>query len=136
MFQCIRLAGTTLMWRWALHCRRWGVEAKAEIARVQGTGESRQGLYKVVVRADGGAVREDDAEAELLDADGMLLVDGEVVAMAVNELPPVVWRTWRRAPVPARRPRAEDRVQLSKDGGAVATKIDYGYTRLRLLGSS
>ena len=48
-------------------------EAKAEIARVQGTEESRQELYKVAVRADGGAVREDDAEAELLDADDMLL---------------------------------------------------------------
>jgi hypothetical protein len=39
-------------------------EAKAEIARVQGTEESRQELYKVAVRADGGAVREGDAEAE------------------------------------------------------------------------
>jgi hypothetical protein len=29
-------------------------EAKAEVARVQRTEESRQGLYKVAVRADGG----------------------------------------------------------------------------------
>jgi hypothetical protein len=85
-------------------------EAKAEIARVQGTEESRQELYKVAVRADGGAVREDDAEAEPLDADDMLLGDGEVVAMAVKELPPLVWRTF-----------AEDLVQLSEEG-AVATQ--------------
>jgi hypothetical protein len=45
-------------------------EAKAEVARVQGTEEARQELYKVEVRADGGAAREDDAEAELLDEDG------------------------------------------------------------------
>jgi hypothetical protein len=70
----------------------------------------------VAVRADGEAVREDDAEAEPLDADGMLLGDGEVVAMAVKELPPLVWRTF-----------AEDRVQLSEDG-AVATQIDNGCT--------
>jgi hypothetical protein len=86
-------------------------EAKAEIARVQGTEESRQELYKVAVRANGGAVREDDAEAELLDADDMMLGDGEVVAMAVKELPPLGWRTF-----------AEDRTQLSEDG-AVATQI-------------
>jgi hypothetical protein len=91
-------------------------EAKAEIARVQGTEESRQELYKVAVRADGGAVREDDAEADPLDADDMLLGDGEVVAMAVKELPPLVWRTF-----------AEDHVQLSEDG-AVVTHTDGGCT--------
>jgi hypothetical protein len=91
-------------------------EAKAEIARVQGTEESRQELYKVAVRADGGAVREDDAEVELLDADSRFLGDGEVVAMAVKELPPLEWRTF-----------AEDRVQLSEDG-AVATQTDLGCT--------
>ena len=37
-------------------------EAKAEIARAQGTRESKQELYKVATREDGGAVREDDAE--------------------------------------------------------------------------
>ena len=41
----------------------------------------------------------------------MLLGDGEVVAMAVKELPPLVWRTF-----------AEDRVALSEEG-AVATQI-------------
>jgi hypothetical protein len=88
-------------------------EAKAEIARVQGTEESRQELYKVAVRADGGAVREDDAEAEPLDADDMLLGEGEVVAMALKELPPLVWQTF-----------ADDLVQLSEDG-AVATQTVY-----------
>jgi hypothetical protein len=47
-------------------------------------------LHKVEVRADGGAVREDDAEAEPLDDDDTLLGDEEVVAMAVKELPPFV----------------------------------------------
>jgi hypothetical protein len=86
-------------------------EAKAEIARVQGTEEARQELYKVAVRADGGAVREDDAEAEPLDEDGGVVGDGEVVARAVKELPPFVWRTF-----------AEGRVALSEEG-AVATQI-------------
>ena len=86
-------------------------EAKAEIACVQGTEEARQELYRVEVRADGGAVREDDAEAEPLDDDGVFLGDGEVVAMAVKELPPFVWRTI-----------AEGYVALSEEG-AVATQI-------------
>jgi hypothetical protein len=86
-------------------------EAKAEIARVQGTEEARQDLYRVEVRADGGAVREDDAEAEPLDEDDAFLGDGEVVAMAVKELPPFVWRTF-----------AEGLVVLSEEG-AVATQI-------------
>jgi hypothetical protein len=86
-------------------------EAKTEIACVQGTEEARQELYKVAVRADGGAVREDDAEAEPLDDDDVLLGDGEVVAMAVKELPPLVWRTF-----------AEGHVALSEEG-AVATLI-------------
>jgi hypothetical protein len=34
---------------------------------VQGAEGARQELYKVEVRADGGAVREDDAETEPLD---------------------------------------------------------------------
>jgi hypothetical protein len=86
-------------------------EAKAELACVQGTEEDRQELYRVAVRADGGAVREDDAEAEPLDEDGALLGDGDVVAMAVKELPPLVWRTF-----------AEGRVALGEEG-AVATQI-------------
>jgi hypothetical protein len=54
------------------------------------------------------AVREDDAEPELLDDESMLLGDGEVVAMAVKE-PPLLWRTF-----------AANRVTLTEDG-AVAT---------------
>jgi hypothetical protein len=38
----------------------------------------------VAERADGLAVREDDAEPELLDDEGALLADGDVVAMAVK----------------------------------------------------
>jgi hypothetical protein len=59
-------------------------EAKAEIARLQGTADARQDLYKVAERADGQAVREDDAEPEPLEDESMSLEDGEVVAMAVK----------------------------------------------------
>jgi hypothetical protein len=38
----------------------------------------------VAERSDGLAVREDDAEPELLDDDSMALEDGDVVAMAVE----------------------------------------------------
>jgi hypothetical protein len=60
-------------------------EAKAEIARAQGTREGKQELYKVATRPDGGAVREDDADPELLDDEDMELRDGEIVAMAVKD---------------------------------------------------
>jgi hypothetical protein len=83
-------------------------EAKAEIARSQGIPEARQDLYKVAERADGLAVREDDAEPELLDDESMLLKDGEIVAMAVKESP-LFWRTL-----------SADRITLS-EGGTVAT---------------
>jgi hypothetical protein len=66
-------------------------EAKAEIARTQGTSEARQELYKVAVKADGRAVREDDAEPEPLNDDSIELGAGEMVAMAVKESP-LVWR--------------------------------------------
>jgi hypothetical protein len=85
-------------------------EAKAEIGRVQGTEVARQELYRVAVREDGGAVREDDAEPELLDDDGLTLEDGAVLAMAVKESPSL-WRTF-----------PEEYVELS-EGGAVATKL-------------
>jgi hypothetical protein len=62
----------------------------------------------VAERADGLAVREDDAEPELLDDETMLLGDGETVAMAVKE-PPLSWRTF-----------ADDRVTLSEDGTVAA----------------
>jgi hypothetical protein len=61
---------------------------------VQGAEEARQELYRVAVGADGVAVREDDVDAEFLGGGGMLLGAGEVVAMAVKELPPLVWRTF------------------------------------------
>jgi hypothetical protein len=91
-------------------------EAKAEITRLQGTAEIRQELYKVAERADGLAVREDDAEPEPLEDESMLLADGEIVAMAVKELP-LLWRTF-----PA------DRITLS-EGGAVATQTVSGYRK-------
>jgi hypothetical protein len=85
-------------------------EAKAEIARVQGTKAECQELYRVAVREDGGAVREDDAEPELLDDEDQQLEEGAVVAMAVKEAP-LLWRTF-----------TEDCVELS-EGGAGATQV-------------
>jgi hypothetical protein len=76
----------------------------SEITRVQGTKEEQQQLYRVTTRADGGAVREDDAEPERLKvhrpsaengySNGVevVLADGEVVAMALKERP-LIWRT-------------------------------------------
>jgi hypothetical protein len=84
-------------------------EAKVEIARAQGTATGRQELYRVAERADGQAVREDDAEPEPLEDESMLLGEGDVVAMAVKESP-LLWRTF-----------AADRVVLSEEG-AVATQ--------------
>jgi hypothetical protein len=84
-------------------------EVKAEITRSQGTAEGRQELYRVAERADGLAVREDDAEPEPLGDESMVLGDGEIVAMAVKELP-LLWRTF-----PAKR------ITL-REGGAVATQ--------------
>jgi hypothetical protein len=59
-------------------------EAKVEIARSQGKAEGCQELYRVAERADGLAVREDDAEPEPLEDEIMELEDGDVVAMAVK----------------------------------------------------
>jgi hypothetical protein len=84
-------------------------EVKEEIAREQGTHASRQELYRVAVREDGGAVREDDAEPQLLGDDNQVLEEGAIVAMAVKE-PPFLWRTF-----------PEEYVELS-EGGAVATQ--------------
>jgi hypothetical protein len=84
-------------------------DAKAAIARVQGTAAAQQDLYRVAERADGLAVREDDAEPEPLDDESMGLKDGDVVAMAVKETP-LLWRTF-----------VEGCVTLS-EGGAVATQ--------------
>jgi hypothetical protein len=89
-------------------------EAKAEIARAQGTSEDQQELYKVNTRADGGVVREDDAEPELLDDEEIQLADGEVVAMAVKELP-LAWKVY-----PA------EHVTLSLDETTVTHNCDIG----------
>jgi hypothetical protein len=86
-------------------------EAKAEIARTQGTSEARQELYKVAVRADGSAVREDDADPEPLDDDATELENGEMVAMAVKEAQ-LVWRT------------CDEEIVTLSEGGAVATTLD------------
>ena len=59
-------------------------EAKAEIARSQGTAAACQDLYRVAERSDGLAVREDDVEPEPLDDESMALGDGDVIAMAVK----------------------------------------------------
>ena len=59
-------------------------EAKAEIARSQGTAAACQDLYRVAERSDGLAVREDDVEPEPLDDESMALGDGDIVAMAVK----------------------------------------------------
>jgi hypothetical protein len=96
-------------------------EAKAEIARSQGTAEGRQDLYKVAERADGKAVREDDADAELMDDESMLLGDGDIVAMAVKELP-LFWRTFPAACI------------TLSEGGAVATQTCNGHRSLTSTG--
>jgi hypothetical protein len=88
--------------------------AKTEIARLQGTAAAQQDLYRVAERADGLAVREDDAEPEPLDDESMGLEDGDVVAMAVKETP-LLWRTF-----------VEGSVTLS-EGGAVATQHVINY---------
>jgi hypothetical protein len=82
-----------------------------EIARVQGTKEVLQELYMVAERADGKAVREDDAEPEPLDSDDMKLCDGDVLTLAVKDFAPLLWRTY-----------PSGRVELSKDG-KVATQV-------------
>jgi hypothetical protein len=113
-------------------------EAKAEIARSQGTAEVRQELYKVAERADGLAVREDDAEPELLNDEGTLLEEGDVVAMAVKvsgswritTLPlivPCLTRAFPQEPLLVWRTFAEGGVTLS-EGGAVATQRWDSYT--------
>jgi hypothetical protein len=86
-------------------------EAKSEIARVQGTNAECQELYRVAVREDGAAVREDDAEPELLDDEDLQLEEGSLVAMAVKEAP-LLWQTF-----------PEKVVELS-EGGAVATQVE------------
>lgn len=95
-------------------CAPTVADAKTEIARLQGTAAAQQDLYRVAERADGLAVREDDADPEPLDDESMELEDGDVVAMAVKETP-LLWRTF-----------AEGCVTLS-EGGAVATQHTANY---------
>jgi hypothetical protein len=87
-------------------------EAKVEIARAQGITADRQELYRVAERADGRAVREDDAEPEPLEDENKLLEEGDVVAMAVKDSP-LLWRTF-----------AADRVVLSEEGAVATQQID------------
>jgi hypothetical protein len=63
--------------------------AKTEIARKTGTPNDQQELYKAVI-TDGDAVREDDAEPELLQGEDTTLVDGEVLVLVVRK-PDVQW---------------------------------------------
>jgi hypothetical protein len=62
------------------------------------------------------AVREDDAEPELLDDESMLLGDGEIVAMAVKE-PPLLWRTF-----------AAGRITLSEDGPVATHTMQHRFS--------
>jgi hypothetical protein len=76
-------------------------EANAEMSCVQGTERARQELYRVAVavRADlvermgEQPVHEEDrghGGSATVDEDGVVLVGGEVVAMAVKERPPLL----------------------------------------------
>jgi hypothetical protein len=81
-------------------------EAKAQIARIQGTQEERQELYKVAAsREDGKIVREDDAEPELFDDDRAELAEGDIITLAVKEDFPLVWGIY-----------AKNRVVLTEEG--------------------
>jgi hypothetical protein len=88
-------------------------DLKKEIASTQGTPQDRQELYRVSLPSNFNAVREDDAEPEMLDNEAIVLANKEVVTLAVKE-EPLVWRT-----------SSKEDVTLS-DGGALATK--YGPT--------
>jgi hypothetical protein len=59
-------------------------EVIEEITRLKGPLAEDQQLYKVAARQDGGAVREDDAEPEML-ADDTHLGDGELLTLAVSD---------------------------------------------------
>jgi hypothetical protein len=61
-----------------------------------------------------GTVREDDTDAEPLDEDGMVLGNGEVVAMAVKELLPLHLLTpcWAPRPLPSQLPHLAPRSAL------------------------
>jgi hypothetical protein len=85
-------------------------EARTEIMRVGGTPLEQQDLYKLAVREDGGTMREDDTEPEMLEDDMQELADGDVITLAVRDTP-LVWRTCN-----------EDEVELSADGAVARRK--------------
>jgi hypothetical protein len=66
-------------------------KVKVEISCLHGTPEHRQELYKVAVNRDGSAVREEDAEPEVLEDCEALLADGDIVALAVAAMS-LPWR--------------------------------------------
>jgi hypothetical protein len=61
-------------------------EAKAAIARQQGTPEAGQELYRVATRPDGCGAGEDVIEPDTLYEDDMELRDGEVVTLVVKDV--------------------------------------------------
>ena len=68
-------------------------EAKEQIERDEGTEPERQLLCRVQVSSDGSNVREFDQEPEELKESGMLLKEGDVIAMGVMPTP-VKWREY------------------------------------------
>jgi hypothetical protein len=130
-------------------------EAKAEVARSQGTAESRQELYRVAKGPGGLAVREDDAKPEPLEDKSLVLKDGDLVAMAVKVSSqlfhcsskiikygqPITFlhmylysKSCHQEPLFLWRTYALDRVWLS-EGGAVATQTHGGNWLLTTTGT-
>jgi hypothetical protein len=60
-------------------------EAKAEIARIQGTKEHRQELYKVAQSKNGAVVREDDDDVEVMNDEEEALEHNTALALATKE---------------------------------------------------
>jgi hypothetical protein len=65
------------------------------------------------------AVREDDAEPELLEEESTVLADGEMVAMAVKDSP-LPWQTY------------SDLLVTLSEGGALATHTCADYTTTQM----
>ena len=90
-------------------------EAKEQIERDEGTKPRRQLLCRVQVSSDGSNVREFDQEPEELKEDGMLLEEGDVIAMGVVNA--VEWRTF-----------AADDVAVSEEGKLATQTADEEYS--------
>jgi hypothetical protein len=60
-------------------------EAKTEIARIQGTKEHRQELYKVAQSTNGAVVREDDVDPEVMDDEEETLEHNTALTLATKE---------------------------------------------------